>query len=65
MPRTPDLACLEGDIISRLRTLLPKRTKAPGKLIGGGWAVEAFTDQGFAWGGRFGSLKDYMHFEFG
>ena len=43
----------------------PKRTKAPGKLIGGGWAVEAFTDQGFAWGGRFGSLKDYMHFEFG
>jgi LysM repeat protein len=25
-------------------------------------AVRAFTEQGFAWGGRWRSLKDYMHF---
>jgi hypothetical protein len=25
-------------------------------------AVRAFTAQGFAWGGRWRSLKDYMHF---
>ncbi len=31
-------------------------------MVHEGGAVEAFTRQGFAWGGRWNSLKDYMHF---
>jgi len=39
-----------------------ERTPAPGVVIAGDAVVQAFADQGFAWGGDWNSLKDYQHF---
>lgn len=42
-------------------TWLARQHYWPGMVHAAG-AVRAFTDNGFAWGGRWTSLKDYMHF---
>lgn len=42
-------------------TWIPRGRHHPGMLHASG-AVPAFTREGFAWGGRWTTLKDYMHF---
>jgi hypothetical protein len=54
---------IRGDYLDPPNTekWLARENYWPGMVHEGG-AVEAFTGQGFAWGGRWKSLKDYMHF---
>jgi hypothetical protein len=41
---------------------LNRKKVRPGMVVGNGVVVKAFTAIGWGWGGRFHSLKDYMHF---
>ncbi|WP_433830069.1 M15 family metallopeptidase [Actinoplanes sp. CA-015351] len=54
---------IRGDYLDPPNTekWLARENYWPGMVHEGG-AVEAFTGNGFAWGGRWKSLKDYMHF---
>jgi hypothetical protein len=54
---------IRGDYLDPPNTekWLARENYWPGMIHAGG-AVEAFTSQGFAWGGRWNSLKDWMHF---
>ena len=42
---------------------LDRRDVRPGMVIDGDVVTRAFTAEGFGWGGRFRSLRDYQHFE--
>lgn len=44
------------------RAHLDRGARTPGLIRADGPAVEAFTAQGWKWGGRWRSLKDYQHF---
>ncbi|GLY02569.1 M15 family metallopeptidase [Actinoplanes sp. NBRC 101535] len=54
---------IRGDYLDppRSEPWIPRDQYLPGMLHGDG-AVAAFTDNGFYWGGRWKTLKDYMHF---
>ncbi len=45
------------------RNYLDRDHVRPGMIVAGDMVTEAFTDEGFDWGGDWHSLKDYQHFE--
>lgn len=55
---------VKGDLVlPELASAYRDRTwSRPGMLLAGSPAVQAFTREGWTWGGAFRSLKDYQHF---
>lgn len=66
--RAIDINPIENPYVSRGRTSHRRsvpyvnRRPRPGMAVEGGALVRAFTSEGWGWGGRWSSVKDYQHF---